>query len=300
MAFRAVRTGQAHRTLVGHTGPVTCVQFDELHLVSGSLDKSIRVSTLGLSSPSVVADGAHRSGTCERAPSRTRFATSTRLQDSSLTAARSSLPLARTVFAFVPLSLSRYPSLISPRQTGFQPHDATAFDAVHQRAYVSGRAIAVHGSVPCDGREGLHGQDLGSAVGCATTAVRWQSEKRGERSLPKEHPSSTSRPSRHLFPSVSAPKRRHDAPLALVRARRAHGSSSELRSSAQRRWEEGEGAEYGQLWVRLRVKLRRRHAPDEQGELLASLVGDRVADCAARRRARRAGELCVANVSPSR
>ena len=38
-----MRTGQAHRTLVGHTGPVTCVQFDELHLVSGSLDKSIRV-----------------------------------------------------------------------------------------------------------------------------------------------------------------------------------------------------------------------------------------------------------------
>ena len=41
-----VRTGQAHRTLVGHTGPVTCVQFDEYHLVSGSLDKSVRVSLL--------------------------------------------------------------------------------------------------------------------------------------------------------------------------------------------------------------------------------------------------------------
>lgn len=39
-----MRTGQAHRTLIGHTGPVTCVQFDEYHLVSGSLDKSIRVS----------------------------------------------------------------------------------------------------------------------------------------------------------------------------------------------------------------------------------------------------------------
>ncbi|GAA5969082.1 hypothetical protein JCM21900_000688, partial [Sporobolomyces salmonicolor] len=38
-----MRTGQAHRTLVGHTGPVTCVQFDEMHLVSGSLDKSIRI-----------------------------------------------------------------------------------------------------------------------------------------------------------------------------------------------------------------------------------------------------------------
>jgi len=38
-----VRTGQAHRTLLGHTGPVTCLQFDEVHIVSGSLDKSIRV-----------------------------------------------------------------------------------------------------------------------------------------------------------------------------------------------------------------------------------------------------------------
>jgi division protein 1 len=39
-----LRTGQAHRSLIGHTGPVTSVQFDEYHLVSGSLDKSIRVS----------------------------------------------------------------------------------------------------------------------------------------------------------------------------------------------------------------------------------------------------------------
>jgi mitochondrial division protein 1 len=38
-----MRTGQAHRTLVGHTGPVTCLQFDEIHVVSGSLDKSVRV-----------------------------------------------------------------------------------------------------------------------------------------------------------------------------------------------------------------------------------------------------------------
>lgn len=38
-----MRTGQAHRTLHGHTGPVTCLQFDEVHVVSGSLDKSIRI-----------------------------------------------------------------------------------------------------------------------------------------------------------------------------------------------------------------------------------------------------------------
>ncbi|PFH54710.1 hypothetical protein AMATHDRAFT_72470 [Amanita thiersii Skay4041] len=38
-----MRTGQAHRTLLGHTGPITCVQFDEIHILSGSLDKTIRV-----------------------------------------------------------------------------------------------------------------------------------------------------------------------------------------------------------------------------------------------------------------
>ena len=43
MVADAVRTGQAHRTLVGHTAPVTSVQFDEHYLVSGSLDRSIRI-----------------------------------------------------------------------------------------------------------------------------------------------------------------------------------------------------------------------------------------------------------------
>lgn len=38
-----MRTGQAHRTLHGHTGPVTCLQFDETHVVSGSLDRSVRI-----------------------------------------------------------------------------------------------------------------------------------------------------------------------------------------------------------------------------------------------------------------
>ncbi|KAG5220565.1 Mitochondrial fission protein [Salix suchowensis] len=38
-----MRTGQSHRTLVGHTGPVTCLQFDELHIASGSLDKTLKI-----------------------------------------------------------------------------------------------------------------------------------------------------------------------------------------------------------------------------------------------------------------
>ena len=40
-----LRSGQVHRSLVGHTGPITCLQFDDVHLVTGSLDRSIRVST---------------------------------------------------------------------------------------------------------------------------------------------------------------------------------------------------------------------------------------------------------------
>jgi hypothetical protein len=41
--YSLVRTGQAHRTLLGHNGPVTCLQFDEIHIMSGSLDKTLRV-----------------------------------------------------------------------------------------------------------------------------------------------------------------------------------------------------------------------------------------------------------------
>lgn len=38
-----LRSGQVHRSLVGHTGPVTALQFDNVHLVTASMDRSIRV-----------------------------------------------------------------------------------------------------------------------------------------------------------------------------------------------------------------------------------------------------------------
>ena len=44
-----LRSGQVSRSLVGHTGPVTCLQFDDAHMVTGSLDRSIRVRALGTS-----------------------------------------------------------------------------------------------------------------------------------------------------------------------------------------------------------------------------------------------------------
>lgn len=43
-----LRSGQVHRSLVGHTGAVTCLQFDDVHLVTGSLDRSVRVSNVDL------------------------------------------------------------------------------------------------------------------------------------------------------------------------------------------------------------------------------------------------------------
>lgn len=39
-----LRSGQVHRSLVGHTDAVTCLQFDDVHLVTGSADRSVRVS----------------------------------------------------------------------------------------------------------------------------------------------------------------------------------------------------------------------------------------------------------------
>lgn len=38
-----LRSGEMVRSLVGHTGPVTCLQFDDKHLATGSKDRSIRI-----------------------------------------------------------------------------------------------------------------------------------------------------------------------------------------------------------------------------------------------------------------
>ena len=51
-----LRSGQVHRSLVGHTGPVTCLQFDDTHLVTGSADRSVRVRRTVVFATSYIAD----------------------------------------------------------------------------------------------------------------------------------------------------------------------------------------------------------------------------------------------------
>ena len=63
-----LRSGQVHRSLVGHTGAVTSLMFDDVHLVTGSMDRSIRVSVLILKMSSCVLI-CDRSGIYELGPS---------------------------------------------------------------------------------------------------------------------------------------------------------------------------------------------------------------------------------------
>ena len=65
-----VRTGQAHRSLSGHTAPVTCLQFDENNIITGSLDKTIRVSHLiaALFEYTLMSDMGHKNRRNHRDP----------------------------------------------------------------------------------------------------------------------------------------------------------------------------------------------------------------------------------------
>lgn len=56
VVWAIVRSGQAHRTLVGHTGPLTSLQFDDYHVVSGSMDRSVRVRPIALCLPTFSQD----------------------------------------------------------------------------------------------------------------------------------------------------------------------------------------------------------------------------------------------------
>lgn len=57
-----LRSGMVHRSLIGHTGPITALQFDDHFLVTSSRDRSIRVSQAMCSSDTMLT--CRRSGTC--------------------------------------------------------------------------------------------------------------------------------------------------------------------------------------------------------------------------------------------
>lgn len=57
-----LRSGQVHRSLVGHTGPITTLMFDDVHLVTGSLDRSIRVCSSSTPASSLRVWGSGTNG----------------------------------------------------------------------------------------------------------------------------------------------------------------------------------------------------------------------------------------------
>jgi division protein 1 len=58
-----LRSGSVHRSLVGHTGPITSLAFSGIHMVTGSADRSVRVRRVLLSFPISYANMIYRSGT---------------------------------------------------------------------------------------------------------------------------------------------------------------------------------------------------------------------------------------------
>jgi len=164
-----VRTGQAHRTLIGHTGPVTCVQFDEYHLVSGSLDKSIRVSVLSVDSSVIctmlmivselLTDLGLANGTNFRYHqirlSHHRF---TVRQPQNRFCCWREWCQGKPICCFNPFTFETDFSL---RFAGLQPNYTRAQHSIYQRSHCACRATTVHGQIPRNWFKRLYGQSLG-------------------------------------------------------------------------------------------------------------------------------------------
>lgn len=58
-----LRSGSVHRSLVGHTGPITSLAFSGIHMVTGSADRSVRVCFILPNWSMTCANKIHRSGT---------------------------------------------------------------------------------------------------------------------------------------------------------------------------------------------------------------------------------------------
>lgn len=98
-----LRSGMVHRSLVGHTGPITALQFDDVFLVTGSRDRSVRVCHITPLAPGqcvlrtdTVELTIRRSGISAQATSTTPSPTMRRSRRYNSTPVASSRPLART------------------------------------------------------------------------------------------------------------------------------------------------------------------------------------------------------------
>lgn len=58
-----LRSGSVHRSLVGHTGPITSLAFSGIHMVTGSADRSVRVCHVALFKLVTCSNTIYRSGT---------------------------------------------------------------------------------------------------------------------------------------------------------------------------------------------------------------------------------------------
>lgn len=70
-----LRSGSVHRSLVGHTGPITSLAFSGIHMVTGSADRSVRVCLSQVSVNTLFANTIHRYGISVQAASLTHLPT---------------------------------------------------------------------------------------------------------------------------------------------------------------------------------------------------------------------------------
>ena len=168
-----MRTGQAHRTLLGHTGPVTCLQFDEIHVVSGSLDKSVRVRSLFISAHSFLFSDHISKQFAQIWDLRTGGVFETIKYEHGVTAlqfdSRKVICAGGENGVKVRLIGRMTDSWELSRRADLQPHINATFHAVNEWTYATSREATLYGPLPAFWRAGRHCEDMGALV-----SVRWR------------------------------------------------------------------------------------------------------------------------------
>ncbi len=184
-----MRTGQAHRTLLGHIAPVTCLQFDETYVVSGSLDKTIRVSPstrrvraqapkADLLTTRILQIWDLRTGAISDTIKYEYPVTALQFDSRKIIAATGengvdvSLP-SGGVFAIADDS--------SLPPTDLQPDQSAACEPHSERTHSARRKASLHGSLRSLGRQGQRRQSLGPVDTANAMRSKRDETKRNER-----------------------------------------------------------------------------------------------------------------------